>query len=69
MALILPAHVKRAHGRDRWPPPDVLTLASGALLKHHDEWMPFPGRTRAKVYRGPRDLTVIVSLDAVPTGT
>jgi hypothetical protein len=62
MSLILPPHVKRAHGRDLWPPPDVFKLASGALLKHHGEWIPI-ATTTGKVYRGPHDLTVIVSLD------
>lgn len=60
--LYLPEHVKRAQGRDRWPLPDMLTLAGGALLKHRGEWVPMAS-TRGKVYRGPRDLTVIVSLD------
>lgn len=61
--LVLPPGVKRAYGRDLWPPPDVLKLPSGALLKHHNEWMPIGRATRAKVYRGPRELVVLVSLD------
>jgi hypothetical protein len=61
--LILPPGVKRAHGRDRWPPPDVLKLKGGALLKHQGEWIPI-ATVFGKVYRGPHDLTVIVSLDA-----
>jgi hypothetical protein len=60
--LILPPGVKGVRGRDLWPTPDVLKLASGALLKHHGEWMPMP-IGEAKVYRGPHDLTVLVSLD------
>lgn len=60
--LILPAGVKRAHGRDLWPTPDVLKLSGGALLKS-DGWAPMPDGIRGKVYRGPHDLTVIVSLD------
>lgn len=61
--LILPPGVKRAYGRDRWPPPDTLKLRGGALLKHHDEWIPINRVTPAKVYRGPHDLTVLISLD------
>jgi hypothetical protein len=61
--LILPAGVKRAQGRDMWPPPDVLKLKGGALLKHHGEWMPLGAGNNAKVYRGPHELTVLVSLD------
>ena len=60
--LILPPGVKRAYGRDLWPTPDVLKLKSGALLKHHGEWVPI-ATVQGKVYRGPNDLTVIVSLD------
>jgi hypothetical protein len=69
-ALVLPPGVKGAHGRDLWPPPDTLKLKGGALLKHHDEWVPIGDRT-GKVYRGPRGLTVIVSLDGrgEPWGT
>lgn len=62
MAIWVPPGVKLAHGRDRWPPPDVLKLAGGALLKHRGEWVPIAD-TRGKVYRGPHELTVIVSLD------
>jgi len=40
-----------------------LKLKGGALLKHHGEWMPLGAGFNAKVYRGPRDLTVLVSLD------
>lgn len=69
--LFLPPGVKRAHGRDRWPPPDVLKLNTGALLKHQGEWMPIGRMTDAKVYRGPHDLVVLVSLDdrGEPWGT
>jgi hypothetical protein len=68
--LWTPLGAKRAFGRDRWPPPDVLKLASGALLKHHGEWVPI-AITQGKVYRGPHELVVIVSLDdrAEPFGT
>jgi hypothetical protein len=71
VTLILPDHVKRAQGRDRWPTPDTLTLVGGALLKHRGEWVPMPDGTRGKVYSGPHGLTVIVSLDArgEPWGT
>src|SRR5262245_51335449 len=61
--LWTPPGSKRAFGRDRWPPPDVVKLASGALLKHHDEWMPLGGGNTAKVFRGPHELVVLVSLD------
>jgi hypothetical protein len=66
--LILPPGVKRHSGREVWPLPDVLKLKGGALLKHHGEWMPLGYQpdgspNNAKVYRGPRDLTVLVSLD------
>jgi len=68
--LILPPGTKRTFGRDRWPLPDTLTLSGGALLRHHEEWVPMP-IGRGKVYRGPRDLMVIVSLDdrGPPWGT
>jgi len=59
--LILPPGVKRAHGRDRWPPADVLTLKGGALLKF-DSWTSIAS-TRGRLYRGPYGLCVIVSLD------
>jgi hypothetical protein len=71
-SLILPAGVKRASGRDRWPPPDVLKLSGGALLKHKNEWIRVgPDPLSGKVYRGPHDLIVIVSLDerGEPWGT
>lgn len=61
--LILPSGVKAHAGRDLWPTPDVLKLQGGALLKHNGEWMPLGGDNNAKVYRGPRDLIVLVSLD------
>jgi hypothetical protein len=64
--LYLPEGPKTARGRDRWPPPDVLKLAGGALLKHHGAWMPLgfgQDAPRAKVFVGPRLLTVLVSLD------
>ena len=61
--LILPPGVKGARGRDLWPMPDVLTLKGGALLKHHGEWMPLGHGNQSKVYRGPHDLVVLVSLD------
>lgn len=61
--LWLPPTVKRARGRDRWPPPDRITLKGGALLKHNGEWMPIGRATQAKVYRGPYELTVLVSMD------
>jgi len=66
--LLLPPGVKRANGGDRWPPPDVLTLKGGALLKHTGEWTHLgynaDGRQNlAKVYRGPRELIVLVSYD------
>ena len=68
--LILPAHVKRSRGVDRWPLPDTLTLKDGALLRHRGEFVPI-AITEGKVYRGPHDLTVIVSLDerGEPWGT
>src|SRR5262245_25655794 len=68
--LILPPSVKRAWGRDRWPLGDTLKLPGGALLKHMREWVPMPV-DRGKVYRGPHDLTVVVSLDdrGEPWGT
>ena len=72
MSLILPAGVKRAYGRDRWPLPDVLKLTGGALLKSTGERMPFtPVEIPSKVYYGPHELTVIVSLDdrGEPWGT
>ncbi|HYW86811.1 MAG TPA: hypothetical protein VFB50_03525 [Chloroflexota bacterium] len=61
--LILPPGVKHAYGRDLWPPPDVLKLKGDALLKHQGEWVEIGRATHAKVYRGPHDLTVLVSLD------
>jgi hypothetical protein len=69
--LILPPGTKRAWGRARWPPADVLTLSGGALLKHRDQWSPMPDGTAAKVFEGPHDLTVLVSLDdrGEPWGT
>jgi hypothetical protein len=63
MTLILPPGVKAHRGREVWPPADVLKLNGGALLKHDGEWMPLGGGNRAKVYRGPHDLVVLVSLD------
>jgi hypothetical protein len=67
--LLLPPGVKRTWGRDRWPLPDVLKLPGGALLKHQGEWLDVGAP--AKVYRGPHDLTVLVSLDprGEPWGT
>jgi hypothetical protein len=38
--LILPPGVKRARGESRWPLPDTLKLAKGALLRHSGEWVP-----------------------------
>jgi hypothetical protein len=66
--IILPAGVKRASGRDRFPPPDVVKLDGGALLKHTGEWVSLIG---GKVYAGPFGLTVLVSLDdrGEPWGT
>jgi hypothetical protein len=68
--LILPPGVKRARGESRWPLPDTLKLAKGALLRHSGEWVPI-ATTQGKIYRGPHDLTVIVSLDerGEPWGT
>jgi hypothetical protein len=60
--ILLPGGIKRAYGRDRWPIPDALKLKSGAPLKHRGEWVPI-ANTRGKVYRGPHELCVIVSLD------
>ena len=62
---------KRAHGRDLWPPRDTVKLASGALLKHSGEWVPTSSINEGKVYRGPHELAVIVSLDphGEPWGT
>jgi hypothetical protein len=62
-SVILPTGVKRASGRDLWPTSDTLKLKGGALLKHHGEWVPLGGGNQAKAYRGPHDLTVLVSLD------
>jgi hypothetical protein len=59
--ILLPPGVKRAVGRDRWPPADTLKLKSGALLKF-DDWTPIASTT-GKRYRGPHELCVIVSLD------
>jgi hypothetical protein len=61
--LWTPPGTKTHHGKDRFPPPDTLTLEGGALLKHHGDWMRMPDGTRAKVYRGPHELIVLVSLD------
>jgi hypothetical protein len=68
--LILPPGTKRAWGRDRWPLEDTLKLKGGALLKHKGQWMPMP-IGRGKVYHGPHDLIVVVSLDdrGEPWGT
>jgi hypothetical protein len=63
MSLILPPGVKRAYGRDLWPPSDVLTIKGGAQLRHRGDWMPLGSGNRAKVYYGPHELTVLVSLD------
>jgi hypothetical protein len=60
--ILLPG-AKAAWGRDLWPPPDVLTFERGALLKHRGEWMPLNRVTSAKVYHGPHELIVLVSLD------
>ena len=38
-------------------------MPSGALLKHRGEWVPTSSINEGKVYRGPNDLAVIVSLD------
>lgn len=63
--------MKAHRGSELWPPPDVLLLKGGALLKHHGQWMPMPDGSRAKVFSGPHDLTVLVSLDdrGEPWGT
>jgi hypothetical protein len=68
--LWTPPGTKTHSGRDLFPPPDVLKLASGALLKHTGEWMTLP-IGEAKVYRGPHELVVLVSLDdrGEPWGT
>lgn len=60
--LYLPRHVKRAHGRDRWPPPDVVQLEGGGYLRHRGQWAPL-GPIQGKVYDGPQGLYVVVSLD------
>lgn len=62
MNLILPPGVKAHRGAELWPPPDVLTLAGGALLKHTGEEMPIGRMTYARVYRGPHELMVLASL-------
>jgi hypothetical protein len=69
--LVLPPGAKRAYGRDLFPPPDVVKLAGGALLKHDGDWVPASSVNEAKVYRGPFGLTVLVSLDphGEPWGT
>lgn len=69
--LILPPGVKAARGSDLWPPPDIVKLKGGALLKHHGEKIPIGRATYMKVYRGPHELTVLVSLDdrGEPWGT
>jgi hypothetical protein len=59
----LPAGVRAHRGRERWPPQDTLKLPGGALLKHTGEWMPIGRSTQAKVFRGPHELSVLVSLD------
>lgn len=71
MTLILPPGVKARFGRDLFPPPDVVTLKGGALLRHRGEWVPIGRMTDAKVYRGPHELSVLVSLDdrGEPWGT
>lgn len=70
MSLILPPGVKAHRGSELWPPPDVLKLSGGALLKASGDHIPI-GRTYAKVYRGPHELTVLASLDdrGEPWGT
>ncbi len=70
--IVLPPGVKRSYGRDLSPPPNVVKLASGALLRHSGEWIAGPdGLPWAKVYRGPHELSVLVSLDphGGPLGT
>jgi hypothetical protein len=60
--LYLPPGVKAARGSGRWPPADVLPLRAGTYLRHHGAWIQ-GGPSPMKVYRGPHELTVIVSLD------
>lgn len=72
MTLTLPPDAKRSFGRDLFPPPDVLTLKGGALLKHTGQWIPgLDGQPWAKAYQGPYGLMVLVSLDphGEPLGT
>lgn len=62
--LWTPPDAKVARGESRWPLPNVLTLAGGALLKHGvGEYMALGGGAEAKVFHGPHGLTVLVSLD------
>lgn len=72
MTLWVPPGTKTHSGRDLFPPADVLTLPGGALLRHRGDWMPGAGSgPGAKVYYGPHELTVLVSLDdrGEPWGT
>lgn len=62
--LWVPPGTKAARGEHRWPPPDVLRLADGRVLRCIGE-SPTGVRPQdtAKVYRGPHGMTVLVSLD------
>ena len=66
--LWTPPGAKTHTGSALWPTPDTLTLKSGALIKHRGEWTPLGFNAdgqpnKAKVYHGPNDLIVLVSLD------
>lgn len=66
--LWTPPGTKAHHGSTLWPLPDVLPIKGSTQLKHHGEWMPLGYQpsgevNRAKVFRGPHDLMVLVSLD------
>lgn len=68
MTLWTPPGAKAHHGAGLWPLPDVLTLKGGARLVHRGEWMPLGYQpsgevNRGKVYRGPNELCVLISLD------
>jgi hypothetical protein len=71
VTLWTPPGVKAAVGRDLWPPPDVVKLKGGALLKRSDDWPPLADIAPTRTYRGPHELIVLVSLDdrGEPWGT
>ncbi len=64
MTLWTPPGVKTHTGHSMYPPPDVVKLKGGALLKYAGVPGPaFPTDVPSRVYRGPQGLIVIVSLD------